>query len=72
MKLSVVAVILMLLYMVAMPMSCRGWGYPGYYGYHRAGSFWYMGGPSYYPGQSVRTGSAGGPGHRGGGPRGGK
>ena len=72
MRLGLVIAGLVLLYVVALPFSARGWGYPGYYGYHRGASFWYWGGVPTYHGQSVRGGSVGGPSFRGGGPRGGK
>ena len=65
-------VILGVIYMGAFYFGQRGWGYTGYYGYHAGPSFWYWGGPPIYYGPSVRTGSVGGPDHRGGGVRGGK
>ncbi len=54
--------------------SCArdGYGYMGYHGYYRGPSFFYFGGPRYYYGPSLRAGSVGGPGVRGGGFRGGK
>jgi len=66
-------VILAALYFLILYFSMGGWGYAGYYrgtSYHP--SFWYFGGPRYYSGPSVRTGSAGGPSHIGGGPSAGK
>ncbi len=68
----VVVVVLVLVYLVSFRFASRGWGYTGYYGYHRGPSIWYWGGPSTYHGPSVRTGSTGGPAHRGGGLGGGK
>ena len=53
-------------------LGSRGWGYSGYYGYHRGPSFFYWGGANTYHSPSVRSGSVGGPGHRGGGVGGGK
>jgi hypothetical protein len=54
-------------------LSASGWGYIGYYGFHSGPSMFYRGGPKYvHTSKSVREGSVGGPGHRGGGARGGK
>lgn len=64
--------LLVILYVLLINASCRGCGYAGYGGYHRPASFWYWGGVSTYHSPSVRTGSAGGPGVRGGGIHGGK
>jgi hypothetical protein len=59
--------IIAMVYFALFAFSSRGYGYPGYYGYHRPGSFFYWGGPRYhYPSQSVRDGSLGGPGRTGG------
>lgn len=63
---------LAIVYLIAMPFGCRGCGYAGYGGFHRGPSFFYWGGVPTFHGPSVRTGSVGGPGFRGGGPRGGK
>jgi len=52
--------------------SLNGYGYAGYGGFHRGPSFFYWGGMNTYQGPSVRSGSRGGPGVRGGGPHGGK
>jgi hypothetical protein len=68
----IVAGVLVVFYLMAFSFGSRGWGYSGYYGYHRGPSFFYWGGPSMFHGPSVRTGSTGGPGHRGGGLGGGK
>jgi hypothetical protein len=69
----VVLIILAVLYAFLFFLSYRGWGYAGYYNRHHYGpSFWYWGGPRYYTGASVRTGSYGGPSHVGGGPGAGK
>ncbi len=70
----VIAIILILVvfFIFLLSVSFRGWGYAGYYGYHYGPSFWYWGGPHYYPGTSARGGSIGGPRHLGGGPHGGK
>ena len=59
------------LFIALMSFSMRGWGYMGYGGYGYGPSFMYFGGPSIYHGASVRSGSVGGPGHRGGGISGG-
>jgi hypothetical protein len=55
-------VILAVLYFLILRSSMGGWGYAGYHGgtSYRP-SFWYFGGPHYYTGTSVRTGSTGGP-----------
>ena len=65
-------VCLAIIYLLAFRCGSRGWGYTGYNGYNRGPSFWYFGGPRVYHDPSVRTGSLGGPSHRGGGLRGGK
>ena len=65
-------VILAVFFIFLLSMSFRGCGYAGYRGYGYGPSFFYWGGPRYYPGPSVRTGSTGGPSHRGGGLHGGK
>lgn len=67
----VVIAILAILFIVMLSAGARGYGYPGYGGYYHSPSFFYWGGPSYYSGYNVRDGSVGGPGHRGGGIRGG-
>ena len=65
--------VLIVLYLVLFVPSTRGYGYMGHGGYHHGPSFLYWGGTGhYYPSQSVRTGSAGGTGVRGGGISGGK
>ena len=71
-KVFVLIGILAVVYIFLMAFSFRGWGYPGYRGYSRGGSFFYWGGPRYYPGTSVRGGSIGGSRALGGGPRAGK
>ncbi len=65
-------VVLVVFYFILLSFSFRGCGYAGYRGYHHGPSFWYWGGPAYYPGVSTRGGSVGGPSHLGGGPHGGK
>tara|TARA_B100000902_G_scaffold237782_1_gene225252 strand:- start:161 stop:427 length:267 start_codon:yes stop_codon:yes gene_type:complete len=67
-----VMVILGIIYLAAFYFGSRGWGYSGYYGYNRGPSWMYWGGASTYHDPSVRSGSLGGPGHRGGGIGGGK
>ncbi len=66
-------VVLAIVFFALLLLCVRGWGYPGYYkrSIHQP-SFWYWGGPGYYEAPSVRSGSLGGPSHRGGGPRVGK
>ena len=68
----IVAIVLVVIYLFAFRFGSRGWGYPGYYGYHRGPSFFYWGGARTYHDPSVRTGSRSGPSHRGGGLGGGK
>lgn len=65
-------VILVVVFVITLLFSLRGWGYMGYGGYHRGPSFWYWGGPTVYHDRSVRNGSYGSTGHRGGGISGGK
>jgi hypothetical protein len=61
-------VVLIALYLVLFVPSTRGYGYLGHDGYDEDPSFLYWGGTGhYYPSRSVRTGSAGGTGVRGGG-----
>jgi len=60
------------IYMYLFPLASNGYGYMGYYGYHRGPSFWYWGGPSTYHDRNVRNGSVSGSGIRGGGPGSGK
>jgi hypothetical protein len=64
---------LVVLFSTAFYASAAGWGYVGYGGYYGSASWFYIGGPRYvYHDKSVREGSVGGTGHRGGGVRGGK
>lgn len=66
-------VVLAIFFVFLLSFSFRGYGYAGYHGYHRGPSFWYFGGPRYYPSSpSVRAGSTSGPSHMGGGVHGGK
>ena len=66
-------IVLAIVFFFLLSLSFRGWGYAGYRGYHHGPSFFYMGGPRYYPSSpSVRTGSRSGPSHTGGGFHGGK
>ncbi|MBT4989286.1 MAG: hypothetical protein HOM96_01950 [Rickettsiales bacterium] len=67
-----VALALMIIYFALLPKAGRGYGYMGYYGYHRGPSFLYFGGASTYYGRSVRGGSVSGSRVRGGGPGSGK
>lgn len=55
------------LYALLFVPGCTGYGYAGHSGYHSSPSFWYWGGVPTYHEPSVRTGSQGGPGVRGGG-----
>ncbi|MDH5721552.1 MAG: hypothetical protein OEZ13_13175 [Spirochaetia bacterium] len=60
-------------FFAAFSYASRGWGYIGYNGFHSGSRHWgYWGGPRTYFGPSARSGSLGGPGHRGGGLSGGK
>ncbi len=59
-------------YLYALPAANQGYGYMGYGGYHRGPSAWYWTDGSIYREPSARSGSLGGPGHRGGGLAGGK
>lgn len=69
----ITAVILFFAYIFLFHLASNGYGYPGYYGYHRGGSFWYWNsGTNYYYDQSSRSGSLGGTGRIGGGPGSGK
>lgn len=61
-----------ILYFGAFYFGSQGYGYSGYRGYHRGPSFFYWGGVNTYHDPSARSGSIGGPGHRGGGTAGGK
>lgn len=54
--------ILAVIYISLLFPASRGYGYMGYYGYHRGPSYLYMGGPRMYHARpSVREGSLGGP-----------
>lgn len=55
------------LYFLLFNIAGRGYGYMGYYGYHRGPSFWYFGGPRIFHDPNVRAGSLGSDGIRGGG-----
>lgn len=69
----IVGLVLTLIYFGLFSCSTDGYGYMGYDGYDSDPSFFYWGGTGYYyPSQTVRSGSPGGPGVRGGGFRGGK
>ena len=58
--------ILAVIYISMLFPASRGYGYMGYYGYHRSPSFFYMGGPRvFHERPSVREGSLGGPGQTG-------
>ena len=63
---------MVIIYLVVLMFSLRGWGYMGYGGYHRGPSFMYWGGPDIHHSRSNRDGSTGGPNNRGGGHSGGK
>lgn len=68
----VTSLILGVIFFSLMPAASRGYGYMGYYGYHRGPSFWYFGGPSTYYNKDIRGGSVSGSRVRGGGPGSGK
>lgn len=59
-------------YLYALPSASQGYGYMGYRGFQRGPSMWYWANSNIYRTPSARTGSQGGPGHRGGGLAGGK
>ena len=67
-----VAGLLLVVYLLLFSLSEEGYGYAGHGGYHRSASFWYWGGVNTNHERSVRAGSRGGPGVRGGGLHGGK
>ncbi len=60
------------IYFLLLPLGSNGYGYAGYYGYHRGPSFLYSGSATTYHERGVRDGSIGGPDFRGGGPGSGK
>lgn len=68
----ITSIVLLVAYFALFRLATFGYGYMGYYGYHRGPSFWYFGGPSTYYEKSNRSGSVSGPSHRGGGPGSGK
>lgn len=68
----ITSLVLGLIYISLIRPASNGYGYMGYYGYHRGPSFWYFGGPSTYYDRNVRSGSVSGSSVRGGGPGSGK
>lgn len=68
----ITSVALGIIYFSLLSAAANGYGYMGYYGYHRGPSFFYWGGPSTYYDRNVRSGSVSGSGVRGGGPGSGK
>lgn len=68
----IISIILGVIYFSLMSLASNGYGYMGYYGYHRGPSFWYFEGPSTYYERDVRTGSVSGSKVRGRGPGSGK
>lgn len=64
--------LLAIIYFALFSYSSKGYGYAGYGGYHHGPSFWYFGGANYYPSRSLRQGSLGTSGTRGGGLHAGK
>lgn len=64
-------VIWTIIYISLLPSASNGYGYTGYYGYHRGPSFWYFGGASTYHNRNLRSNSSG-TSFRGGGPGSGK
>ncbi len=69
----IVSVILAIIYFSLLSFAANGYGYMGYYGYHRGPSFWYWsGGTSTYYDREVRSGSLSGSKVRGRGPGSGK
>lgn len=63
----VAGVVLAVVYFSLFSYAGAGYGYPGYGGHYAGPSIWYFGGPSYYRGASLRSGSRSGPGGRGSG-----
>ena len=51
---------LSIIYITCFNLSYKGYGYPGYRGYHHRHSFWYLGGHDYSYGSSVRENSVSG------------
>jgi hypothetical protein len=69
----VLGAVLVVLFFSLFACSTRGYGYMGHGGYDSGPSSLYWGGSGhYYPSQTVRSGSPGGPSVRGGGFRSGK
>lgn len=69
----ILLMVLVLLFSSAFYLSARGWGNMGYGDDHSGLSVFYLGEPKYvHHSKSIREGSIGGTGHRGGGVRGGK
>ncbi len=68
----IASLVLGFIYVSLMSAAANGYGYMGYYGYHRGSSYWYIGGPSTYYNRNVRSGSVSGYSARGGGPGSGK
>lgn len=65
------SVIWVVIYLSLFSFASNGYGYAGYYGYHRGPSFWYFGGASTYHDRNIRN-NVSGASLRGGGPGSGK
>ena len=68
-KLVIASSILLFIYLALFRVASNGYGYQGYYGYHRGSSFWYFNSTNRYYDRNVRGNSRG---FRGGGPSSGK
>ena len=66
----IVSLVLGTIYFGLWSMASNGYGYMGYYGYHRGPSLWYWGGIPTYHNRDMRNTT--GSGIRGGGPGSGK
>ncbi len=69
---SIWFILLGIIYAYLFTWASNGYGYMGYYGYHRGPSFMYWGGSNTYYNRDLRSGSINGSSVRGGGPGSGK
>lgn len=53
-------IVLTIVYFACFNVANKGYGYPGYRGYHHHHSYWYIGGYDHYYGSSVRENSVSG------------
>lgn len=63
----IASAVLGVIYILLAFFANSGYGYMGYYGYHRGSSSWHMGGSPVYYDRSIRNGSISGANVRGGG-----